>query len=243
MQALYPSLEIILVVDSPYAGHFVQANVGDLSDRRVVIAGTSHSDPGILNPVAATISFSRYFLGNAYQGKDLWTSYDGAFSLVVDHIGQAEPKLDDNGDGETTKNDKKLAKTWYLGRRGVLAGSSAVDTIPAISDASTYDFLVNQDFDCWVDLLQAIPPQRVWVTLVSRGNAAANRIDYPEIELRRIEETWRWRATVPHSIFSHSGDYTLVFNASFFGEQVSEPLMRRVSIQGTGNSVEQWMVH
>ncbi len=38
---------------------------------------------------------------------------------------QAEPLLDDDGDGQTTKNDGLFAEREYIGRRGALAGPGA----------------------------------------------------------------------------------------------------------------------
>ncbi len=239
LQAGYPELEILLVVDTPYAGVFVEANAGTPEGRRVTIAGTAADGQGVFGAGGADISFSRYFLGNAYQGKDVWSSFEGAYYLLVDHIGAPEPALDDNGDGARTKQDKKLARAWYLGRRGALAGGDAA-ALPTILEVKAFDEPLSVDFVIWAELLEAAVPDRVWVTILPRNPEELGTQETIEIDLFRNGTNWNWMGFIPLSSFSKSGDYTLTYYASYSSARLSEPLIQTVTILKSNVPVHTW---
>ncbi len=238
LQNEQPLLDVILAVDAPYAGKFIEANANSPSNRRVVIGGTSTEGKGVFAQGLSQMSFSKYFLGNAYQGKDLWTSYDGAYLSLVDHIGQAEPLLDDDGDGDTTKNDGLLAETWYVGRRGALAGPGAA-SLPTLLAVPEFDEPVSGDIEVWVDVLEAALPERIFVTIVPHSESGAALASFPEINLTRDEETWRWSGIIPADSFAQSGDYSLVFYALYADGKLSEPLTTAV-VFDSGTRVTDW---
>jgi hypothetical protein len=217
----------------------VEANVGDTTGRRVVIAGTSATGKGLFLTSISRISFSKYFLGNAYQGKDLWTSYDGAYLSLVDRMGQPEPQLDDNGDGKTTKQDGRLAEKWFIGRRGALAGPGAV-SLPTLLEVSEFEEPIEGDLTVWVDILEAAIPERVFVTVVPRSEVGAALASFPEIDLAREESTWRWSGTVPATSFGPSEKYTLVFYAMYEDGKLSEPLTTAVATSVPDVGVREW---
>ncbi len=224
LQASHPTLEVILVVDSPYAGKFVEANADDTSGRRLVIAGTSTKGKGLFIQTLSQLSFSKYFLGNAYRGEDLWTSYDGAYLSLVDGLKQPEPLLDDDGDGRTTKSDGLLAEKWFIGRRGALAGSDAA-AVPTLLRSSEFDSPLSGDVTVWVDVLEAAVPDRVWGTVVPKdGGGTSLASTFHEIDLSREGSSWRWSGTIQESSFDAAGEYALVFHALYEQDKLSEPL-------------------
>ncbi len=237
-QSQYPLLEIILVVDAPYAGRFIEANSGGFSERRVVIAGTTHQAKGLFVQGLSQMSFSKYFLGNAYQGKDIWTSFDGAYISLVDRMGQPEPLLDDDGDGQTTKDDGLVADDWYIGRRGALAGPGAA-SLPTLLAVPEFEEPASGDISVWVDVLEAALPERVFVTVVPHSESGAALASFPEIDLARDEETWRWTGTIPADSFAQSGDHALVFYALYADGRLSEPLTTTV-IFDSSTRVKDW---
>ncbi len=233
LQGTHSLLEVILLVDSPHAGKFVEANAGAVSGKRVVIAGTSGGGKGLFVQSLSLTSFSRYFLSNARQGKDLWASYDQAYVSLVDRLRQNEgPQLDDNGDGQTTfkdGGDGALASKWYIGRRGSFAGAGAA-SLPTLLAASEFSGSVTGDVSVWVDVLQASVPERVWVSVLPLREEGLHAEALPEIELTREAQTWRWSGRVPESSFGPTGDYVLVFYASYADGRVSEPLTQPIEM-------------
>ena len=238
LQMLYPLLEIMLVVEAPYAGVFVEANVDTPSDHRVVITSTTATEKNVYTSSRVNISFSHYFLRNTLQGRDVYSSYVGAYYLLVDHMKAPEPWLDDNGDGQMSKEDKKLARNWYLGRRGVLAGSDAI-SLPTLLETSSFDESKDGNIEVWVDVLDAAIPKRVWVTIIPRGEGSDENVLFTEIDLVRDEDTWRWSGTISESSFNAPGEYTLLFYGLYGGGQLSVPVMTSLTFL-EGNDISNW---
>ncbi len=234
LQNQYESLEIILLTDCPYSGQFVRANATDRSGRRVVISGSSSRGTGIFVQGISPMSFGKYFLHNASQGKNLFTSFEQAYVSMVDRMHQSEePEFDDNGDGKQTfkgqRADGALAEEWFIGQSDVYAGSETA-YLPMLVDASSFDQAVEGDIDVWVEVLEAAIPERVWVTVIPRDPQGRLTTHLPETVLDREADSWRWSGIIPESSFKGVSEFTLVFNASYGDGRLSEPLMRSITI-------------
>jgi hypothetical protein len=238
LQASDELLQVILLVDCPYAGEYVRLNAGGPPGRRVVMAGCRPEEKGFfLQGEDGQLSFSRQVLSAGYQGHSLRESFQGAVSLLQHLLKKSSPQLDDTGDGIWNKQDGQTAARWHVGRRGVLAGPGAA-ALPTLLQASVFPDPVSGDLPVWVDLLDAAAPDRVWVTIIPEAADLLSPAEYPQVELTRAGELWRWSGVLASTLFRGEGNYSLLYRASYGGSRLSEPLVKPVQIAST--AVTHW---
>lgn len=140
-----PKLDVILVVDAPFAGQFA-----DLAGKQVlVVAGTTETGEGFFLNGPTYQSFSRRFLEATRQGRDLFASYEAGVAFA-DVFGLPRPVL----------TDQARARDFFLGRRGVFASDAGeLAAVCAVSPDQLIDD--PQQANLYVQLLGGIAPDRV----------------------------------------------------------------------------------
>ncbi len=236
-QNQYENLEIILVADCPYAGTFVEANRQGPAGRRVVLAGSTSDEPGFyLDSRGARIAFSQRFFNSAYQGNNLRYAFQGSVLLCRDILGKSNPMLDDTGDGVQSKTDGNLARNWYIGRRGMLAGPDAA-ALPMILRTEIHWDSKTETIAAEMEMLEAALPVHVGLTILpDDGNG-----NVEEIELMRIDDSWIWSAAIPCGKESLLKKYLGIFHAQYPEDQLAEPVVVPFTIEDT--PVADWSVY
>jgi len=229
--------EIVLVVDCPLAGVFIEENKNRSSFQHIVVAGTSRIGTGIFIPREnhnePTISFSQLFFNCTSQGYSLKESFNRAKDLLTNEFGETSPELDDNGDGISNKEDGHLSNDQYLGRLRFIE-----ESLSTLLDACRFKAAVREPVYIWVDVKRAATPKRVWTRMIPRGETKSGDHTFPEFDLKKEGESWRWSRILQKSDFPSSGKYTLIFYAQYADGQISEPIITQIDYDGVG--IQNW---
>lgn len=231
LQTLGGVEDVIVVADFPYAAEFLQSCAPPDGKRRVLIAGTN-SDKAIFLPEPQCTSFSFVFLSAAHMGHNLLEAYRAALNFFrLSPSLQQTPWLDDIVDGSLLgENASKL----HWGYPWAFAGPEGGE-LPFILQAGPWARVEpGRDVTLWVDLMEGPTPQRVMATIIppSVDYIPGQPItDFPTLDLTREGETWRWSALA--SGFTEAGRYTLLFQALYTNERLSDPLLVPVFVPTT----------
>jgi hypothetical protein len=241
---------VVLVVDAPGSGAFLAACQATGAQKRVILASGRDTDAAFFLGAPTFTSFSQKFLGAAYQGNDLQTSFRAGENFFGSFLGMSlpsriYPQMDDNGDGAYDARDGALASTLYLGRRYAFAGGLAAG-LPFILDVTT-----TQPAPRWgmpvsytVRLIEGITPTRVFAQVAERANAGGTITSVPEVDFTRDSPTgWTWSGeiTPPAALDT----YTVTFYAAYPDtpqEKLSEPAFMVLQKPRAGAG-ETWMLY
>jgi len=224
---------VVLVVDAPGSGAFLAACQATGAQKRVILTSGRDIDIAYFLGAPTLTSFSQKFVGAAYQGNDLRTSFRAGEAFFGSFLGMSlpsriYPQMEDNGDGAYDTTDGALAGTLYLGRRYAFAGGLAAG-LPFILDVTT-----TQPLPPWgmpvsytVRLIEGITPTRVFAQVAQRANggSAGTITAVPEVQFTRDSPTgWTWSGEIAPPAALHT--YAVTFYAAYPDtpqEKLSEP--------------------
>jgi len=247
---------VVLVVDAPGSGAFLAACQATGAQKRVILTSGRDTDTAYFLGAPTLTSFSQKFLGAAYQGNDLRTSFRAGENFFGSFLGMSlpsriYPQMDDNGDGVYDTTDGALAGTLYLGRRYAFAGGLAAG-LPFILDVSTTQTvpLGGAPVSYTVRLIEGITPTRVFAQVAERANGGSGGTitAVPEADFTRDSPTnWTWSGTIAAPLAA--GTYRVTFYAAYPDtpeEKLSEPAFSGVVVQKSAfrtGAGETWMLY
>ena len=115
LQMNNPNVEVILVVDSAYSGHFIKNNSPPTGSERIVISSTDASTEAVIMPPPDLSSFSYQFFTHLYFDATMEEAFLGAQSFTELLFLNQNPEFDDNGDGIYSKQDGIVLQNKRLG--------------------------------------------------------------------------------------------------------------------------------
>jgi len=236
---------VILLVDAPGSGSFLEPCAGPQGGRVVMTSGRAWDGALFLDAPLLT-SFSRTYLASAWKGNTAQDAFGAGRSLFEELLGDylatpVRPQIDTNGDGVFDSSDLapgNLASRVCVGRRSALAGDSASD-LPFIVDVcSTQTLAPDQPVTLWARLVEGVEPVRVFAQIVPPDlDTSSGAVSFlPEIELARDPGTpspWTWSASYPAP--STPGSHRIAFYATYpdgAAEKLTSPAFTSVVVTG-----------
>ena len=232
---------LAVVADFVYASEFLRGCRPPAGKRRVLIAGTDSANAVFLPPPECT-SFSFNFLSAAHMGHDLDASFEGARQFFSAWSGYRQrPWLDDDGDGDSDKNDGARARNLHWGYPWAFAGPEG-SQLPFVLSAGPSGMVARGGtVVLWAQLMEGPVPTRVTATIIpptvayTPGKPVTN---LPTLTLSRQGQTWRWSA--PTTIFTQPGTYTILYQALYANNRLSAPLQIRLTV---GTAARHWHLY
>ncbi|MCX8038475.1 MAG: C25 family cysteine peptidase [Candidatus Sumerlaeia bacterium] len=226
---------VIVVLDYCYSGSFLASCTAPPGRRRTVIASAGSNELATFLAPYGYISFSNFFLGYAHMGANLFDSFAWTRdALNFTYAGQI-PRIDDNGDGLSNKNDGYYARTQYW---GFDYGFGA--TPPEIVEV-TPDRILNGENSTllYCRVVPTLPVSRVWAVIQPPGGLAYSGgepiTDMPQVELFTTDGTY-YSAVCTQ--FGRLGSYTLIYYAIDIEGRVSWPRKSRIMQLSAPDSYE-----
>lgn len=195
---------VVVVVDAPGSGAFLDVCRARGDQRRVVITSGRAGDGAYFLPAPSLTSFSQKFLSAAYQGSDLLTAFRAGERFYRGFLRYFQPErilpqIDDTGDGYySIIADGRLASDLYLGRQYAFAGADGAG-LPFILDVTSEQTATSPEtWNFTARLIEGVDPQRVFAQVVREeyvgtGDAVT---DLPEILFTRDNpSSWTWSAS------------------------------------------------
>jgi len=201
---------VIVVLDYCYSGSFVASCAAPPGRTRALFTSAGASELATFLAPYGYISFSNFFLGYAHMGANLFDCFAWTRdALNFTYAGQI-PRIDDNGDGLSNKNDGYYARTQYW---GFDYGFGA--TPPEIVEIPPNQLLngeTSTTFRCVV--VPTLPVSRVWVTIIPPGGLTfAGGEPITNMLQVELQTTGTTTYTGTWNGFRENGQYTVTYYA------------------------------
>lgn len=251
LQASQTETTVVVMIDCPGAGAFMKTCAATGSQKRIVMAGGSETDPAVFLS-SPDVSFSHRLLSAARSGATLLDSFLAARSFFNLFVGSApglpsaQPLLDDTGDGQYTRDDGTTASTLYLGRSYAFGDES--QGLPFLLDlwgsARTVD--PGQTVTYSALLIDGIDPVRVYARFTPPDSAATDMSSatLPSYDMSRDPgpDSWTWSLSLRAP--EKTGDWGVSVWAEYPDAagttKLSEPLFATLSVAPPANTPDQW---
>ncbi|MBF0450139.1 MAG: hypothetical protein HQK75_05515 [Candidatus Magnetomorum sp.] len=218
--------KILVVCDAPNAWGFISLSGQSVSDRRVLIAGSSTEESAVFS-TENNLSFSEFFWQRVFNGFDVKESFRSAKDALTILNQYQSPCLEADGDGDVNQyNDYVEAREFTIGY-GIMQAQDTV-TIGAVLPPA--ELSGESDAIIWAQKITSTSTiHRVWAVIIPPGfNQTVSLVidSLPQLELIFNEQTDRYEGA--YTSFDLFGEYRIAIYASSTNGMTALPAETRL---------------
>ncbi len=218
---------VLVIYDACRSGSFLPDLAPPAGMDRILIASSDADEPAYFL-TEGTVSFSRYFWGNVFNGMNVYDSFTLAKN-AMQSPGYQNPLLDDSGNGiGNEKEDGALAQSFSIGS-GIVSGAD----IPAIGSLSVRrageEVIITAD-----EVTATAAVVMVWALIRGAGTAAS--LDNPVLDVPAVVLQKKDTGTYAGSYAGCTDNGTYHIAAYAIDAEANTSLPKVATLQGSGTT-------
>ena len=215
---------VSVIMEFPESGGFLPQLRPPAGKHRISVANCADAQP-CSRGNGGLVSFTQYFLSDVFSGYNVDEAFGRAKQAIRRSSGRLrqDPKLDDDGDGVSSKDDGAYARLQHIGPAFVTGAD--VPTIGAVPPDQEISF--TSALALWASGVTDVDGiSNVWCVVTPPDYGGTG--DLPEVDL-----AWNGGAERYEGVYTNlnaMGTYTLTFHAMDTAGEVSSPVQTDVLV-------------